>query len=321
VDLGRFGARAGLVGLMVTSVGVVCAQSYPSKPIRILTAAAGGGSDLNSRLIAQGISGPLGQQVLVDNRAGSGVIPAQALMQAAPDGYTLLLYGSTIWLLPFLQANVPYDPVRDFSPVTWTTTSPNLLVVHPSMPAKSVKELIELAKRHPGELNAGGALPGSTTHIALELFKSMAGIKVVTIPFNGNGPTMTALLAGEVQFMFAASGVAPHIKSGRLKALAVTSSEQSTLYPNLPTVRSTGLPGYELISIDGIFAPAKTPTGIISRLNEEIVRFLNTSEAKASFLNVGCEIVGSSPGEFGDKVKSEMAKWGKVINDAGIKGS
>jgi len=306
------------LGLMVLSGGVVCGQDYPHKPIRIITNAAGGGSDFIARLIAQGISGPLGQPVIVDNRSG-GLIQSEIVSRAPPDGYTLLVAGGSILILPLLQ-KTPYDPMKDFSPITLATKEPAVLAVYPSVAAKSVKELIALAKGKPGELNYGSGGTGATNHLAAELFRAMAGVNIVHIAYKGSAPLLSALIGGEVQLAFpSAPSVAPHVKSGRLRALAVTSAEPSALAPGLPTVAASGVPGYESASLTLLFAPAKTPDAIINRLNQEMVRFLKTPEAKAQLLISGAETVGSSPQQLADTMKAEMDRMGKVIKDAGIK--
>ncbi len=289
----------------------------------MITAEVGGGNDFTARVIAQGgLSERLGQPVIVENRGGAGgAIAAEIVAKAAPDGYTLLVYASNIWIIPLLRSNVPYDPVRDFAPITWAARSPSTVVVHPALPVNSVKELIALARARPGELNYGSGGTGATTHLAVELFKAMAGVNMVRIPYKGNGPALIDLMAGRVQVMFATAGsVTPHIRSGRLKALAVTSAQPSALAPGLPTVAASGLPGYESNSIYGIFAPAKTPAAIVTQLNQEIVRVLSRTEVKEKFLNSGVETVGSSPEEFAAAIRSDMARMAKVIKDAGIRG-
>ena len=306
-----------LLGLM--GAGIVAAQGFPNKPIRILTSAPGGSSDFVARSLAQGLSAALGQPVIVENRAG-GVAIAEPVSKAAADGHTLLIDGATLWLPPLLQS-MPYDPVRDFAPITLAAISPNILVVHPSLPVKSVKELIALARARPGELSYGSAPPGASTHLAMELFNSTVGIKTVRISYKGAGPAVIALIGGEVQLMIpSASAVMGHVKSGRLKALAVTSSQPSGLAPGLPTVAESGLPGYEATQRTGLFAPARTPAPIVSRLNHEAVGFLMKPETKERFLKGGVEAAGSSAEELGAAVKADMAKWGKVIIDAGIRG-
>ncbi len=306
---------------MALAPGGACGQGYPNKPIQMLTSEPGGGNDFAARLIAQGLSVNLGQQVLVVNRgAAGGVVAAETVARAAPDGYTLLFYGSNIWLLPFLRSQVPYDPVRDFAPVTLAVSAAIILLVHPTLPVKSVRDLIALAKARPGALNYGSGASGSATQIATEMFKAMAGIDIAKISYKGNGPALNALMAGEVQLAFATPGsVAPHIQSGRLRALAVTTPQPSALLPGLPTLAASGLPGYEAASIVGAFAPAKTPAAVIGQLNQEFVQVLNRADVKEKFLRVGVETVGSTPDEFGARVKSEMARLGKVIREAGIR--
>jgi tripartite-type tricarboxylate transporter receptor subunit TctC len=313
----RFVAWMFSIGMMVLGAGVVFGQNYPNKPIRIVASAAGGSGDFAARLIAQGLSGVLSQQVVVDNRGG--VIPGEIVSKAPPDGYTLLIDAASFWIGPLLQ-ETPYDPVKDFAPVTLTDSAPNVLVVNPSLPVKSVKELIALAKARPGELNYGSSSTGSTPHLAAELFNMMAGVKIVRVPFKGSGPAVISLLGGQVQLMFATAGsVAPHVKSGRLRALAVASLQPSALAPGLPTIAASGVPGYEAVAFEGMFAPAKTPVAIIDRLNQEIVRVLNRAEVKERFFNAGVETVGSTPEEFAAAIKSNVAKWGKLIKDAGIR--
>jgi tripartite-type tricarboxylate transporter receptor subunit TctC len=316
--LSRFAVGILSVCLMLLGIGMSCGQGYPNKPIRIVTSEAGGGSDFAARPIAQGLSVPLSQTVIVDNRPG--IIAIETVAKAPPDGYTLILYGQVIWITPLLQKTT-YDVVRDFSPITMVASSPNLVVVHPSLPVTSVKELIALAKAKPGELNYGGGGAGASTHLAPELFKAMAGVNIVYVPFKGVGPALNALIAGEVQLMFSTAGsLVPHIKAGRLRALAVTSAQPSALTPGLPTVAASGVPGYESVSSLGILAPAQTPEPIINRLNQEVVRVLNQPDLKAKFLNSGIEVVASSPAQLAATMKSEMTVMGKVIKDAGIKG-
>jgi tripartite-type tricarboxylate transporter receptor subunit TctC len=312
----RFVARMFPVGMLILCAGVASGQNYPNKLIRIVTSSPGSNNDWGARLIAQEITKTLGQSVIVENRGGLGV---EQVAKAPPDGYTLLFYGNTVWLLPFLRDNVPYDPVRDFSTITLAVTSPIVIVVHPSLPVKSLKELIALAKARPGELNYAAGTIGASPHLATELFKAMAGINLVRVPYKGTGPSVIALVGGEVHLMFSGLGsVAPHLKSGRLRALAVATSRPSALVPGLPTVAAAGVPGYEAASIIGMFAPAKTPAAIIHLLNQEIVRALNRADVKELFLNSGAEVVGSSPEEFAATIKSDMARLGKVIKDAGI---
>lgn len=307
------------VGMVVLGAGAVSGQNFPNKPIRILTGGAGGGNDVVARLIAQGLTAHWGQQVVVDNRP-SGVIPGEIVSKAQPDGYTMVISGASFWISPLFQ-DAPYDPVKDFSPITLPVSTPNILAVHLSLPVKSVKELIALAKAKPGELNYGTPGTGSSPHLGGELFKLMAGVNIVRINYKSAGAAITDLIAGQVQMTFGnALSVTPHIKSGRLRALAVTSAQPSVLFPDLPTVAASGLPGYELISPFGIFAPARTPKPIIKTLNSEIVRVLNRADSREKISNLGMEVVGSSPEQLEAMVRSEVAKWSKVIKDAGIRG-
>ena len=317
----RVGHTVTIASVVLMISGVTSAQNYPSKPIRMIAPEVGGGNDFVARLIAQGLTGVLGQQIVVDNRGSAGgVIAAQLLARAPADGYTLLFYSSGIWTAPFLQADVRYDVLRDFSPITLAASSPNTVVVHPSLAVNSVRELIALTKAKPGVLNYASGNSGSANHLAAELFKSMAGVDIVRITYKGTGPALNDVAAGQVQLMFPAIGsVAPHVKAGRLKALAVTSAEPSALAPGLPTVSASGLPGYEAVAMSGVFAPGKTPAPLIDRLNREIVRFLNTADVKEKLLRSGVEAAGSTPLEFASKIKTEMARLSKAIKDAGIR--
>ncbi len=290
--------------------GLVFAQAYPNRPVHIMTGEIGGGLDIPSRLIAQGIAGSLGQQVVVDNRPA--ILANELGAKAAPDGYTLLLNSSSLWLLPLMQS-APYDPVKDYAPITAVTRAPLILVVHPSLPVKSVRELIALAKSKPGALNYATGSTGSPTHLAPEIFKSMAAINMVRIPYKGTGPAINALVAGEVQLMISTpGGAAALVKSSRLKALAVTSAKRSTLFPEMPALAES-LPGYESVSMAGLFAPAKTPEAIIRRLNQEIAQVLNGAEVKEKLLSIGVEAAPSSPEEWAAFIKTEMTQAGSVI--------
>ena len=297
-------------------------QAYPFKPIRVVTSEPGGGNDFAARTIGQAIGPRLGQPWIIDNRGGAGgAIAAETVARAPGDGYTLLVYASNIWMIPLLRSNVPYDPIRDFAPITWVARSPSTVVVHSTLPVKNMKELIALAKARPGQLSYGSGGTGATTHLAVELFKSMAKVDILRVPYKANAPALNDLIAGEVQLMIAtASSVTGHVKSGRLRALAVTSAEPSPLAPGLPTVASAaGLPGYESISIYGVFAPIKTPDPIVRQLNQAIVAVLNQPEIRERFLNVGTETVGSTPEQFAAAIRADTARMAKVIKDAGIR--
>ena len=304
------------IALAILLAAPASAQHYPSKLIRIVTASPGSTNDWGARLIAQEMTKGLGQQVIVENRGGLAV---EYMTKQPADGYTLMFYGNTVWLLPFLRDNVGYDPLRDLAPVSLAIISPIIVVVHPSMPVRSVKDLIALAKSKPGQLNYAAGTIGASPHLATELFKAMTGTDLVRIPYKGTGPSVVALVAGEAHLMFSGLGsVAMHMKTGRLRAIAVATSKRSSLVPDLPTVAST-VPGYEALSIIGMFAPAKTPPAIIHQLQQEIARGLNKPEVKELFMNAGVEVVASTADEFSTVIKSEMSRLGKVIKEAGIR--
>ena len=312
-------ARWAGVGVIALVPANASAQEFPSRSIRIVTAEIGGGNDFAARVIAQGITPAMGKPVIVENRGGSVVVSAQIVGRAQPDGHTLLLYGNNLWILPFMRAQVPYDPIADFSPITTATRSPCILVVHPSLPVRSTRELIALAKARPGQLNYAGA-SGGIIHIAAEVFKFMAGLDMTYVPYKGGSPALIALVSGQVQLMFPTAGtVAPHLKSSRLRALAITAAQRSSLLPDLPTIAATGLPGYESVAHFALLAPAKTPVAVINRLNQEIVRVLAQAEVKAEFNHAGIEPVGSTPAQLAATMKSEMERVGKTIKAAGIR--
>ena len=276
--------------------------------------------DTAARLIAQGLTARLGEQVIIENRGGSGAIAAEIVARAPADGHSLILYGSALWLTPYLQQHASYDPVRDFAPITLAITSPNVFVVHPLFAASSVKELIAIAKARPGELNYASTGTGSSPHLAGELFKFMAGVNIVHINYKAAAQAISELIAGQNQLAIAtAASATPHVKSGRLRAMAVTTAQPSALFPGIPSVAASGLPGYEAPSLFALFAPTKTPERIIQRLNQEVVRVLALADVKEKFFNTGVETVGSAPAELGATVKSEMARMGKLIRDVGIR--
>lgn len=300
-------------------IGAASAQTFPTKPMRIVTGGAGGGNDIAARLIAEGLTASLGQQVIVENRA-SGFAPGETVARAAPDGYTIVLSGRSHWMAPLtVTVKAPYDPVKDFAPITVPAETPNVLAVHPSLPVKSVRDLIVLAKSRPGELNYGASGQGSGPHLAAELFKSMAGINIVHVNYRAMGSVYTDLMAGQVHVAFgSAPGIMPHVKSGRLKGLAVSSAQPSALAPGLPPIATTGLPGYDFTSPFGIFAPADTPRTIVTRLHDEIVRVLNTAAVKEKLFRAGLDVVGSTPEQLAAMVRSEMEKLGKLVKEPGV---
>ena len=295
----------------------VFAQDFPSRVIRIVTSPPGGNNDFTARLIMKGLTERSGWQVVIDNRAT--LVAPDITAKAPPDGYTLLVSGGSFMSGGLLE-KLPYDPLRDFTAISITHRQPNIMVVHPSVPAKSVREFIALAKAKPEVLNYGSAGAGSTNHLAAELFNVMAGVKTVRINYKGVGPAVSALVSGEVHWMIAnVPAVGSYIQSGRLRQLAITSAEPSPLRPGLPTMASAGVPGFESVLLSGAFAPAATPAPVVNRLNQEIVRAINLPDIKDKFLSLGIETVGSSPQEATSAVKAEIAKVARLIKEAGIR--
>lgn len=293
-------------------------QQYPNRPVRFVTAAVGGGIDFTARLLAHGLSERLSQQIVVENRGGTNVAP-QTVAKATPDGYTLLVHNNTVWVSPLLDT-VPYDHWTELAPISLTTRSPNILVVHNSLGVNSVKELIAKAKAAPGDINYASGPVGASNHLAAEVFKAMAGINLTRIGYKGGGPALNDVLAGQVKVMFATTGsVTAHVKTGRLKALGVTSAQPSALTPGMPTIASLGVPGYSSEAIYGFWAPSKTPRALIARLHDEAVRVLNTPEMKERFFNSGVETVGTTPEEFAAEIKAESTRLAAVIDKAGIR--
>ncbi|MGZ5091628.1 MAG: tripartite tricarboxylate transporter substrate binding protein [Burkholderiales bacterium] len=299
------------------------AQTYPTKPIRMVVGfPAGGPTDIVSRTIAPRMSEPLGQQVLVDNRGGAGgVIATEQVAKAAPDGYTLLM-GTIggIAVAMSLMPNRGYDSLRDLAPVTQAVTVTNLLVVHPSVPAKNVKELLAIARSKPGRLNYASSGNGTVTHLAGELFKLMGKVDITHVPFKGGAPALTALISGEVDLSYENSlVVTPHVKAGKVKALAVTGTKRSKLMPELPTISESGLPGYNASGWYGLFVPAATPKPIIARLNVEAVKALRTPDVVKTLSSQGAEPVANTPEEFGAFVRAEIDKWANLVKVAKMK--
>lgn len=307
-------AAIGLMALGAGTLPVAHAQDYPTKPVRLSASTAGGGTDVAARVLAQGLTAAMGQPIIVENRPAFSSI--EAVAKAAPDGYNLLVMGIPVWLAPYLQDNVPWDPVRDFQPVTTLTRQVTVLIVHPSLQANSVKELIALAKAKPGQLNYGSGGTGTSSHLSAELFKSMAGVDIARINYKGAANAVTDLLSGRIQIMFGnPSSMSAHAKSGKVRALAISSPEPSALYPGLPPVASV-LPGYELIEFLGLLAPAKTPMAIVNRWNQATGQLLGSPDLKEKFLNTGSEIATGTPEAFAAAINSDMTKFGKVIREA-----
>ena len=309
--------RLVLAALVALGAQHAPAQEYPNKPIHVVTSAAGGGTDYLARVVVQalGSSNALGQPLVVENRPT--ILSIETVKKAAPDGYTLLFNAEPLWTMPFLQ-KVNFDPVKDFVPVALVGKAPTILVVHPSVPASSVAGLIALAKAKPGALNYSTGTVGAASHFAAELFRAMAGIDIVRVNYNGAGPALNAVLGGVTEITFGTAATVPHVKSGRLKGLAVTSAKPSPVFPELPTV-AADLPGYEAVSIYGVLVPAGTPGAIVSRLNREIARVLAAPDVQQRFLVAGVEAGGGSAEDFGAAMKAEIDKVSRVIRDAGIK--
>ena len=299
------------------------AQAYPSRPIRFIVpfAAGAGVLDIMARLVGQHLGQSLGQQVLIDNRPGAGGnVGAEVAAKAVPDGYTMLMGAVALVVSPYLYARLPFDPLTDLAPVTQVNSAPLMLVVHPSLPVNSVAELIAYAKARPGALNYGSGGVGATPFLATELFKSMAGIDVVHVPYKGGAPALADLVAGQLSFMIEnVPGTLPFVKDGKLRALAITSRQRLALVPELPTMEEAGVPGYEMIGWNGIFVPKATPPEIVARLNAELVKVLRSTEVGEQLARLGAVPVGDTPEQFGAFVKAESARWGKIIKDLGIK--
>ena len=290
-------------------------EQFPTKPIRVVAAASGGNADVLARFLQVNLAAGLGQQVVIDNR---GSIAPAVVAKSPPDGYTILLTGSPVWLLPILKPGVPWE-VKDFAPVTLATTSPSLLVVHPSLPVKNVKELIALAKKRPGELNYAAGTLGATPHLAAELFKNMAGVDIIRVGYKGTGPGVIATMAGETQLMFPGAPAAiPYVKQGRLRAIAVCSAEPSAFAPGVPTVAASGLPGFESNSPFGILGPAGMPPALVNRLQQEISKALNNEEVKAKLFSAGSQVVASTPDAFVQSMRRDMDRVTKLVK-AGLK--
>ena len=308
---------------LVFAAGLAVAQApaYPVKSVRLLVPSSpGGGTDILARVLAQKMSETFGQQFVVENRPGAGqVIGIEAVARSAPDGYTLLMAASAIVINEVLYAKPPYDTLRDFAPVTLGASLPNILVVHPALPVKSVRELISLAKTRAGQLNYSSAGSGTSPHLSMELFRLMAGITLTHIPYKGSGPATVDLLAGQVQLSMPNVLTAlPHIKGGKLRGLGVTSGKRATGLPDIPAIAET-LPGYEAIQWYGILAPAGTTRDIVGKLQAEIARILVLPEVKDRLAADGADAVGSRPDEFAAYIRAELAKWGKVVKTGGIK--
>jgi tripartite-type tricarboxylate transporter receptor subunit TctC len=302
---------------------LAAAQAYPDKPIRVIVPVpAGGTPDVVARMVAPGLSTLLGQQLVIDNRGGAGgLIGAELAARAVPDGYTVFFSSpGSLTILPHLQKHVAYDTLKDFAPISLVSIGPFLLITHPSVPARTVKELIALARAEPGKLNYASAGNGAANHLAMELFKSMAGVNVTHVPYKGAPQAVTDLIGGSVNLMFnSIPPVLQHIKTGRLRLLAVASAKRSPQLPDVPTISEAGVPGYEAITWFGLLAPAKTPKAIIGRLNDVMVKVVHAPDLKSQLEIQGYDPVGSSPDEFAAFIRAESEKYAKIVKLSGAK--
>ena len=299
------------------------AQTYPDKPVRLIVPlSAGSAVDTLARIPAQKLSEMWGQQMIVDNRVGAnGIIGTEAAAKSPPDGYTLLLANdAALATSPALYPKLPYDPLRDFAPITLAASIPVILVVHSSFPANDVKELVQQAKSRPGQIHYASGGNGSAQHVPMEMFKQAAGIDLVHVPYKGLGPAFNDVVAGQIPVMFAGlSNVFPHIKSGRIRALAIGSARRSAAMPDLPTMQEAGVAGFDYAAWAGFLAPAGTPAPIIEKLNSDLVKVLGLPDVKEKLSALGFEIAPGTPAEFGDLIRREMAKVAKVVKEAGIR--
>jgi len=317
--IARFGLALAAAAVMLP--GVVLAQAYPVKPVRIIVPFPPGGAlDFVARIAGARLQAALGQNVIMDNRAGAGGnIGIEAAARAPADGYTLLAAASFLTINPSLYSKVNFDPVRDFDPISLLSSYMLFLVVHPSLPARSVKQLIALARARPGELDYASTGVGTTTHIAAELFLHMANIRITHIPYKGSGPAIPATISGQVPIQINSPAVVPHIQAGKLVLLGVTSSKRSATFPNVPTISEAALPGFEATAWNALFAPAGTPPAIVQRLNADLVKGLGQQDTLEMYKKQGLDHAAGSPEELGRLVRAEVPKWAKVIKAANIK--
>jgi tripartite-type tricarboxylate transporter receptor subunit TctC len=310
-----------LLAALISGTGVC--HAFPEKPVRFVVGfTPGGPSDILARALGQKLAERWSQQVVIDNRPGAGGnLAAEAVAKSAPDGYTWLLGNNSILATnQSLYRSLPYDPVKDFAPVALVAIQPNILVVHPSVPAASVSELVTYLKKNPGKTNYASSGSGAAAHLAGELFKAMAGVDIVHVPYKGAQPALTDVIAGQVQMMFATSAsVIPYIKAGRLRALAVTTAQRSASVPELPTVSEAGVAGFEATTWHGVVVPSGIPAAVVTRLNEEINLVLNEKDLKDRLTSLGAEISTGTPKQFADYIGRETPKWAKVVKDSGAR--
>jgi tripartite-type tricarboxylate transporter receptor subunit TctC len=312
--------------IVALAPGMAVAQSatdaYPARPVRVVVGLApGGATDIQARLFAQKLSEALGRQFVVENRPGAGGTLAYAqVAKSSPDGYTLLGVTSGFTITPAVYSRLPYDPIRDFAPVSLVSQAPFLLVVHPALPVKSVKDLLALARARPGELDCASAGRGSSTHMAFELFRTLGGVTIAHIPYKGTGPALVDAMAGQVHMLFGnVLSTLSQVKAGKLRALAVTTTRRSRALPELPTIAESGVPGYENSTWHGWLAPAGTPPAILNRLNAELVKSAAAADVAARLAPDGGEAVGSTPQAFAQHIGTEIARWRKVVREAGVR--
>jgi tripartite-type tricarboxylate transporter receptor subunit TctC len=314
---------ASLVSLMLMGCAAAHAQDYPVKPLRFIAPnLPGGPTDILARLLGQKLAESMGQPVVVENRAGAGGnIGTELAAKTPPDGYTLVTgNNATFGANVSLYKHLGFDPIKDFAPITLVATQPNILVVNPALPVHSVKQLIALAKARPGELNYAGSGMGAAAHLSAELFNSMAGVKIVHVPYKSAAPAMVDVIAGQCQLIFATSlSVIPHIKSQKVRALAVTNAKRSRFMPELPTIAEAGVPGFEATTWHGVLTTGGTPAPIVNRLNTEINRIVQLPDVRDRLGALGAEIIGGTPREFADHIQREIPKWAKVIKAAGVR--
>ena len=314
-------ARAAVGALLIPLCASAYAADYPQRPIRLIVPfAAGGGLEITARSIGQKLTEKRGQSIVIDNRPGAAtIVGSEIAAKSSPDGYTLLMITTTFAINPSLYGKLPYDPVREFAPVTQINSVPNILVVNPSIPAHTVRELIALAKAKPGQLNYASAGSGTSPHLAAELFKTMAGIEMTHIPYKGIPPAVTDVIAGRVTMLMTTTiSAAPHVKSGRLRALAITSPKRLAAMPDVPAIAET-VPGYEADAFQGMVAPAGVPKEIVRQLADDIAAIVRLPEIRERIIADGAEPIGSTPEAFGAFLKKEMLKWGKVVKESGAR--
>lgn len=307
----------------VSSAASAATQHYPERPIRLIVPFAPGGSnDILARTLAQQLTTRLGQTVVVDNRAGAGgIIGVETAAKATPDGYTLVMgHIGTHAVNPALYPKLPYDAIRDFTAIAPVASSPNILLVHPAVPASTVKELVALARSKPAQLNYASGGVGGSTHLSAELFKMMTGTDFVHVPYKGGGPALIGIIAGEVAMLFNnIVSATPHVRSGKVRALGITSRQRSPVAPDLPTLAESGVPGYEVVSWYGVLGPAGMPLPIVSQLNRAITTTMTAESMRSRLASEGVDVLSASPAQFAEYVRSEVAKWGKVVRQAGIR--